>query len=112
MTGSEVSSAVPPYVVGLLVLGVVALLPFLGAILFIGSWVGRLETRTANAEKQAIDARERCHALSNAIATHQQHVATEYVRHGALEQLEARLVGAIGELKHSLDRIVLPRVAP
>jgi hypothetical protein len=90
-------------IVGLLVVGLAAILPIILVILNMGQWI---DIRATNDEKAAV-ARERAHDLANQLAAYKQEVATEYVRHGALERLESPIMDAIRGLGQRIDQAMI-----
>lgn len=91
--------------VGIVLIGIVTILPLGAAVLFIGTWVGRVDTKATSAEKAAELARQQAHDLSNQLAAYKVEAANNFVSHGALEKVEGRLMVALGELGKRLDRL-------
>jgi hypothetical protein len=59
-------SMLPTYAIaGIIIIGVMTILPLGAALLLIGTWTGRVQTTAMNAEKAAELARERAHDLAN-----------------------------------------------
>lgn len=100
---------VPTYaVVGVVVLGFVTVLPLGAAVLFIGSWVGRVQNVATNTETEVKMIRERMYTLGNDFAKYQQQVATEYVRHDALNASEGRIMAAMADLRGLIQQLIRP----
>jgi hypothetical protein len=95
--------------VGVIVIGVITLIPFAGALLGIGLWVGGVARTATTAASEAAALRERVHDLSNALATFKETAARECVSRDALDRLEERLMSGIEKLGERLDRILQPQ---
>lgn len=101
-------TAMPTWaIVGILVMGVAAILPIVLHILNLGQYIARIDIKATNAEKAAELARERAHDLGNQLASYKQEVATEYVRHSALDKLESTIMEAIRGLGRRIDEALL-----
>lgn len=101
-----VTSTLPTWgIVGLLVVGLAAMLPVILALLYMGQWVGRIDNRATNAEKAAELARERAHDLANQLASFKTEASRMYVLTGAFEKSEERLMAAIEAIGTRLDRL-------
>lgn len=109
--------SLPPWAVtGIIIGGVVFILPLLATVLYIGSWVGRQQTELSGVKEDISDTqaevkilRERNEDLSNQLAKHKQEIALEYVRHGALDKLETAIMKAIADIGRRIDEALLPR---
>lgn len=102
----SIIAAMPTWaIVGLVIIGIVTVLPLGAAILFIGSWVGRVQTTATKAEREAEVARERAHDIANQLAAFKVEVSNDYVRTAAMDKLEARLVGAISDVRQFIAQL-------
>jgi hypothetical protein len=100
---------VPTYaVVGVVVLGFVTVLPLGAAVLFIGSWVGRVQNVATTNETEMKMIRERLHDMSNQFSAYQQKVAIEYVRHEALKETEGRIMQGMSDLRTLIQQLIRP----
>jgi hypothetical protein len=98
-------------IVGIILIGFAAILPIGAAILFIGLWVGRVNTTATNAAKDAEVARDRAQQLSNDLMAYKNQVALEYVRHEALKEVEGRITAAVNDLRLMLERVLTTRAS-
>lgn len=89
--------------IGLLMIGIGAFLPVATAVLGLGVWAGRIARTAQSAEKTTEALRERTHTLANDLASYKREVSDSYVKNGALEKLEGRIMGALSDIGRRID---------